>query len=132
MKEQCEILLHLVFKHTSRTSLYIEREHMARPGEWTVASGICAARLRNRARRQRSHRATPILSMASTALEQSTCKGLDRVQSLVPCRQDIKHIVICIDTFQLLKKVRISKLKGTGVILILQLIHTPLNFRLKG
>lgn len=61
---------------------------MNRPGKRVAVPAMCAARLRTRARRQRSHKGTPILSLVSTTLEQSPCRGFDTMQSRVPCRQD--------------------------------------------
>lgn len=71
---------------------------MIGPGKRAAVPGMCAARLRTRARRQRSHRETPILSLASTALGQSPSGVFDTLQSSVPCRQYITHINTCIYT----------------------------------
>lgn len=46
---------------------------MNKPWEWGKPSEAFAAKLWNSARRQRSHKWTPILSLASTALELSPC-----------------------------------------------------------
>lgn len=66
---------------------------MYRPGEKVAVLALCAARLRNRAKRQRSHERTPILSLVSTTLEQSSCRGFDTMQLWVPCGQDVTNTI---------------------------------------
>jgi len=68
-------------------------QHMFEPGRRSAVPGICAAKLRTRARRQRSQRETSILSLASTALGQSSCRRFGTLQPLEPWRPDIRQII---------------------------------------